>query len=273
MTIQRNMLIEGSKQKPILLDRYFHDEARPLVIFSHGFKGFKDWGHFNQMADFIFSKGFHFVKFNFSYNGTTPKHPVDFVDLEAFANNNFSIELNDLGLVIDDSVTALGSRCEDVCLIGHSRGGGITLLKAAEDSRVKKIATWASVHEYGRLWNEETISAWKEKGKIEVFNGRTHQHMPLYYQMYDDYCANQDRLHIPSLVPKINIPGLIVHAKDDPTVPVAFASELVSWNQNFELRLLESGAHTFDGKHPWEEPALPANSLKVCEETIRFFAS
>ncbi len=273
MTIQRNMVIDGAKQKPILLDRYFHDAAKPLVIFSHGFKGFKDWGHFNKIADLFFNNGFHFVKFNFSHNGTTPEHPVDFVDLEAFANNNFSIELNDLSLVIDDSINALGSRCAAIYLVGHSRGGGITLLKAAEDLRIKKIATWASVNEYGRFWKKETMTAWKKKGKIEVFNGRTHQYMPLYYQLYHDYYANRDRLHIPSVVPKITIPGLIIHAKDDPTIPVAFASELVSWNKNFELLVLESGAHTFDGKHPWEAPTLPESSLKVCEETIRFFAS
>mgnify|MGYP002020764100 CR=1 FL=1 len=29
-------------------------------------------------------------------------------------------------------------------LLGHSRGGGISLLKTAEDSRISKVVSWAS---------------------------------------------------------------------------------------------------------------------------------
>ncbi len=44
--------------------------------------------------------GFAFLKFNFSHNGTTPDHPQDFVDLEAFGNNNYTKQLFDLGKVL-----------------------------------------------------------------------------------------------------------------------------------------------------------------------------
>src|SRR5260221_9862865 len=87
----------------MLMDLTF-DTAQPnapLVIFAHGFKGFKDWGTHNLVARYFAANGFRFLKFNFSHNGTTPDHPIDFADLIAFSDNTFTIELEDLKYVID----------------------------------------------------------------------------------------------------------------------------------------------------------------------------
>jgi len=150
-----NHLIEGKHQKPILVDYRLPVDTSPapVIIFVHGFKGFKDFGAFNMIANQFAEKGFAYVKFNFSHNGTSPEHPVDFVDLEAFGENNFSKELDDLGTVIDwlnDLPETKKSRLDltKLFLVGHSRGGGIVLLKGAEDERVQKICTWASVSDY-----------------------------------------------------------------------------------------------------------------------------
>ena len=126
-------IISGSRNKPILLD--VHEpikEIKSIIIFSHGFKGFKDWGTFNKMASFFADKGYVFVKFNFSFNGTSIESPENFVDLEAFANNNFTIELDDLGLVIDWVRIRYNNLA--ISLLGHSRGGAISILKSSEDS-------------------------------------------------------------------------------------------------------------------------------------------
>src|SRR4051812_26286600 len=97
-----NKQIAGSKERPILLDAFYleNSQAKDTVIFSHGFKGFKDWGHFNAVSKRFATEGLIFVKFNFSYNGTSPLQPDTFVDLDAFGNNNYIIELDDLKLVM-----------------------------------------------------------------------------------------------------------------------------------------------------------------------------
>ena len=46
-------------------------KPKPVVVFFHGFKGLKDWGPWHLMADFFAERGYVFVKFNFSHNGTT----------------------------------------------------------------------------------------------------------------------------------------------------------------------------------------------------------
>ena len=98
-----NIVIAGSVGKPILIDITFKANAQPkqVVVFCHGFKGFKDWGPFNKIATHFAEKDIVFVKFNFSYNGTTTDDPLNFVDLKAFGNNNFCKELDDLSLVLD----------------------------------------------------------------------------------------------------------------------------------------------------------------------------
>ncbi|RMI25822.1 MAG: dienelactone hydrolase, partial [Calditrichaeota bacterium] len=228
-----NLQIPGKHGRPIVLDVYFQADGRPkpVVVFSHGFKGFKDWGHWHLVAEAFAGRGFVFVKFNFSHNGTRPENLTEFVDLEAFGNNNFSIELDDLGAVMDyitgeeAPVPREERQPEQLYLIGHSRGGGITILKAREDKRVKKIATWASVSEFGKYWTEEVVKEWQEKGVVYVVNARTGQQMPLYRQLYEDFQRNRDRLDIPAAVKSLTIPFLIVHGTADEAVPYADAVE------------------------------------------------
>ena len=103
MKIIKNIRINGKHNKPILTDLFFKEsnQLKPILIFCHGYKGFKDWGAWNLMAQNFANAGFFFVKFNFSHNGGTAEQPIDFPDLEAFGNNNYSKELDDLGNVID----------------------------------------------------------------------------------------------------------------------------------------------------------------------------
>ncbi len=279
MKILTNIKVPGLHQKPILLDVFYKNDSRPkpIVIFSHGFKGFKDWGHWHLVAQEFAGNEFVFVKFNFSHNGVTEDDLLNFGDLEAFGHNNFSIELDDLGTVIDfvtrEASPVLQSEMDvdKLYLIGHSRGGGITILKAAEDARVKKIVTWASVHDYQKFWGDEFIAGWKEKGVQYIANARTGQQMPLYWQLYEDYQKNLERLHIPTAIKKLKIPAMLVHGTADPAVPYAAALEMKEWNPNLELLTIEGGDHVFSGKHPWNENSLPEDTTKAINATINFF--
>lgn len=278
MKINCNSIIDGKHGKPILYDSYLHANAdrKPVIVFIHGFKGFKDWGTFHLLGLAFAKAGFVFIKFNLSHNGSTPDQPEELTDLEAFGNNNFSIELDDLGCVIEHITNAPQALKQNVdaskiFLVGHSRGGGLAILKAAEDKRVKKIATWASVIEFGRFWDKHTMDTWQKKGVHHVLNSRTGQQLPLYYQLYEDYFANQERLYIPDAVRQLTIPTLIVHGTNDETVPFAWAKEMHGWNENSTLLPIEGTGHTFGGRHPWNEPALPASLQEVVDATCRFF--
>lgn len=271
----KNLQIAGSKDKPILLDCFYKEDglAKPIIIFSHGFKGFKDWGHFNVMAQQFAEAGFVFIKFNFSYNGTTTEDPLNFGDLEAFGNNNYIIELDDLKKVMDWALSYEALKKESdgnkLYLLGHSRGGGITILKAGEDARVKKIVTWASVSQMDRN-KPLTVETWKRDGVVYAKNARTKQDMPLYYQFYETILANKERLNIHHAVKRLTIPFLIVHGTADTAVKYRDAEELLLWAKHGKLLKIENGDHTFGVKHPFREP-LPEMAKEVIEKTIGFF--
>ena len=176
MITKESLIINGSRSKKILIDVNFNHnfKKKPIIIFSHGFKGFKDWGPFNKMAENFAEKNFFFIKFNFSYNGTSIENPNDFVDLDAFGNNNFSIELDDLNLVInwinDNSKFSNEIDTNNINLLGHSRGGAISILKSNEDSRINKVISWASPSNFINRMDESKLDTWKKSGVAYIFN-------------------------------------------------------------------------------------------------------
>lgn len=271
--------IRGSENKPIGIDVRTPVKSAdkvPFIIFSHGFKGFKDWGTFNMIADWFAEKGLGFVKFNFSHNGVTPESPLDFVDIDAFAKNTFSKEMDDLGSVIDFVLSEAFLRENDfdpdqLYLVGHSRGGGISILKAAEDKRVRKLATWGAMNDFGKYWTSDVVKKWKKAGQIEVLNSRTGRQMPLNYSLYEDYQKHLDRLYIQAAVIKMNIPFLIIHGRNDETVGVSAAYEMNDWNKDCtEIYIVEEANHVFGAKHPWDSGHLPKLTEEVLHKTLKF---
>jgi uncharacterized protein len=66
-----------------------------LIIFVHGFMGFKDWGAWHLVQEYFTEKGFAFCKFNLSHNGGTVQNGIDFPDEESFARNTYSFTSNE----------------------------------------------------------------------------------------------------------------------------------------------------------------------------------
>jgi pimeloyl-ACP methyl ester carboxylesterase len=265
--------IPGAKGRGMLVDITYDDALKnaPLVIFAHGFKGFKDWGTHNLVANYFAENGFRYLKFNFSHNGTTAQHPVDFVDLIAFSDNTFSIELEDLHDVIDFIYNGSSMPAElGVYLIGHSMGGGISIIQTAEDNRIKKLVTMASIAGFGNLWPKEAEKQWKLQGIMYFPNKRTGQQMPVKSGLLDDLESNPARLNILAKAAEIKQPWLIMHGDEDTTVPVKFAKELKKTNKQAGLIIIPGADHTFGGTHPYPDNTLPATLLKFCDDVIAF---
>ncbi len=246
------------------------------VIVSHGFKGFMDWGHFPLVGEKIAERGHVVIMFNYSHNGTSSESPSDFVRLDLFAKNTYSRELFDLGKVLDETeqselLKSSGVNGKSVILVGHSRGGGIAIAKAAEDARIQKLITWASIGSFGAFFgqNKDMLEQWKSEGVMYTYNARTGQQMPLNYSLYEDALLHPE-LNISAAASKINIPWLIIHGEDDPTVPVAVAHHLKSIQPDATLFVMEGAHHNFGGKHPLDESADFEQIELLAEKTIEF---
>ncbi|WKK79992.2 alpha/beta hydrolase family protein [Marivirga arenosa] len=277
--IQENIIINSSlHEKPITADiKYIPSkDKKPLILFVHGFKGFKDWGVFNLFANEMANRGFIFMKINLSHNGTTPENLTDFEDLEAFGNNNFTIELHDL----KDSIDYLYSEnniipndeidYNQLNLAGHSRGGGLVILKAREDDRIKKVITLAAISDLSKRWPESFLKEWRDKGVQYIENKRTNQLMPLYVQLYDDVLENPDRLSIPNAIKEMKQPLLAFHGTKDETLPIEMAYQIKEIKPDTELIIYDNENHVFGAAHPWKENKLPQTFENILNEIERF---
>lgn len=251
--------------------------SKPVILFVHGFKGFKDWGFFNQLAGYFAENGFVFVKMNFSHNGTTPDHPVDFVDLEAFGKNNFSIEQDDMDNVLNwlqdynNPIPDVEVDRNKILLLGHSRGGAAAVLKAWHDQRIKGVSAWAAINDLGHHFSKKEIQQWKSAGVMYIDNVRTGQRMPLYFQLAEDFDRNRNKFDVPRAIRELRIPFQLIHGSEDETLPVEMAHQSKRWNPRIELVILKGADHTFGGKHPWKKLKLPVNAEKAADATIEFF--
>ncbi|SDR71956.1 Alpha/beta hydrolase family protein [Formosa sp. Hel1_31_208] len=277
----KNQVIHRTNNKPILYDLYFNpsNKPKPLVIFCHGYKGFKDWGCWDLVAERFSKEAIFFAKFNFSHNGGTIENPIDFPDLNAFAENNYSKELDDLNAVIDLLLSKDFNYYHDidpnnVTLIGHSRGGGISIIKTSENKRITKLITWASVSDFSsRFGSTDAILNWRIAGVKYVLNGRTKQQMPHHFQFYKDFKDHEERLHIESAAKQIKVPSLIIHAKGDVAVKFSEAEALKSWSAKAMLIAIEGSNHVFGASHPWKSNVLPNQLKYVVEQSIDFIKS
>jgi len=275
-----NIVIEGKHKKPILLDICYDasktSQPKPIVIFCHGYKGFKNWGPWDTVANHFATRGLLFLKFNFSHNGGTIDQPIDFTDLEAFAQNNYCKELDDLSTIIDwihntTSIMDIKKDLSNITFIGHSRGGGICTIKAAEDQRVNKLITWASVSDYSnRFPKGDAFESWKKTGRYTVLNGRTKQQMPHDFQFYNNFKENEGRLNILKASSTLQIPQLVIHGTNDKTVDHSEAMALHQSNPSSELLLIPEANHVFGSKHPWNEHYLPKHLKKITDASIDF---
>ena len=277
MKISHNNILLREQKKPILIDYFFkqNKQKKPLVIFCHGYKGYKDWGSWNIMAQEFAKADLFFVKFNFSHNGGTMENPIDFPDLEAFANNNYSIELEDLESVINSVLNHQIFETEidktNITLIGHSRGGGIAVLKASQNTKISKVISWNGISDIeARFPKGEALEAWKKAGVGYIQNTRTKQQMPNKFQVYEDYLANKDNLDIKKAIKNLEIPHLIAQGTNDIVVLPIEAENMHKWNVNSELFMVEDMDHGLGNLQPWLEEKLPEFMVKVVDKSIAF---
>jgi pimeloyl-ACP methyl ester carboxylesterase len=264
-----NGIYRGSLGRESLFDLEIPDNWNgTLVIFVHGFMGFKDWGAWSLVQDYFTSHNFGFAKFNLSHNGGTTHNGIDFPDELAFAQNTYSKEIKDISLFREHIQTLIQPR--QTYLIGHSRGGGDVILHA-QKTQVDKIALWASISDIGSRFPEGTeLAEWKNSGVRTITNSRTKQALPQHYSLYADFKLHEERLNIEHAIKLNTRPIAVIHGSNDTSVPLAEGQALAQWSGT-ELVTIEGADHVFGAKHPWEESSLPSPLLVACEATLAFF--
>jgi pimeloyl-ACP methyl ester carboxylesterase len=273
---EKNLIYEGADGRKSLYDLTIPKNWNgKIILFVHGYMGFKDWGCWNLVGEFFVENSFGFVKYNVSHNGGTTEHPIDFPDTDAFARNTYSKELEDFESIIktlDNRLKDDGIAGYEIYPIGHSRGGGIVALQS-KHPRIDKWASWAGISSIAKRFPQgETLEAWRENRYRYVKNGRTKQELPHHFDQFVDFEANRARLNIENYCKSNSKPCLILHGREDTSVSLSEGENLANWTQT-PLLVIENTQHTFGASHPWSSSEMPKALEEVCRQTLLFFES
>jgi dienelactone hydrolase len=259
-------------------DVFIKDDAqeysrKPVVIICHGFKGFKDWGMFPRIGEYMAEQGFVAITFNFSGNGVG-EDPESFTELEKFGRNTYQQELNDLDFLIQQvkhGGLPLGEHMDAyrIGIMGHSKGGGDTILYASSyPENVRAIATWNGIAHVD-IFGADVRRQVEEEGVGYVMNGRTGQKMPIEKVVLDDIDVNARQYDLLNCVAQLNVPLLIVQGREDFPRLVKGAESLNEHARQAVLYWVDGAGHTFNMVHPHKEDT--SEFLEALDVTTKFF--
>lgn len=258
---------------PILVDvrSTSRHASQPAVLVMHGFKGFKDYAFLPVIGDRLARAGFLAV--NISVSGSGVDAAGEFTLLDRFAHNTYTREMDDIERVIAAVISGeLGAApAASLGILGHSRGGGVSLCVARETPSIRAIVTWAAVSTI-RRYSDEVVELWRRRGTMDVENARTHQSLPMDFEIVEDALAHADRFDIEKAAALVSCPWLLVHGRNDETISVAEAERLAAQatSEGFESLFIDGATHTFGARHPWSGHT--AETERLFGATVRFLS-
>lgn len=257
--IRKTIHIKNKYSEDIHIDLRCREDIKnaPAIIIVHGFKGFKNWGFFPDLSERLAIAGYVTVTANFSRNGIGYDYNT-FKELDKFAQNTVSHELDDLQSIIEniknENIAKKTIDLEKLALLGHSKGGAISILKAAElGDGIQAIVTLASVSSFFRFTDDQ-IKQWNKKGVIEVENSRTKQMMPINKTFWDDLNKNKKKFDVLKAAENLSIPALFIHGNSDETVSYTESENIYESCSSYvkRLEIIEDCSHTFGITHPFQ---------------------
>jgi dienelactone hydrolase len=271
---ERALTLRNADADPLRTDVRLPDGAGPfpVVVIVPGYKGFKDWGMFPPTGRRLAEAGVASVAVNPSHNGVG-ESLTEFDEPERFARNTPGREAADVAAVLD---AVAAGRVDDaldpdrIGLLGHSRGGGVVLLAASGDARVRAVVTWASIAHFDRS-TERAKTEWRRLGYREVPNLRTGQILREDVAVLEDLERHRDAYDLEDACRRMEAPLLALHGELDEAVPAAEAEKLAAWSGHAASRaeIVPKAGHTFGAVHPWAGPTAAWEA--TVDATARWF--
>jgi cephalosporin-C deacetylase-like acetyl esterase len=256
-----------------------HVEApAPVVVGVHGFKGFRRWGFWPAIGTSLNRDGFAFVGFDMSHNGVGVSG-LEFDEPERFEANTWAREEEDLGVVL---AALRGGRlpgaarvdASRLALLGHSRGGGLAVVRAAGDPGVRAVVALAPIATT-RRFDAATLERGRAAGFIPIVNTRTHQVLRFGAAAIAELSARTD-LHdvAASHASRLAAPLLVVHGEADEAVDPREGRALAAAAPRGTFVGVAGGDHVFGCRHPWagstpEFDRFLAETTRFLRESLR----
>ncbi|MHC4947495.1 MAG: alpha/beta hydrolase [Planctomycetota bacterium] len=271
--------IEGSRGETILGNT--HEPAGTpagVVLVAHGFKGYKDYGMFPRIARELAAAGLVAHRFNFSHSGMTEAVET-FARPDLFERDTWNRQVEDLdALAVALAAGRLEGQGLPCVLLGHSRGGVSVLLAAgrwaSSPSRPSPagVITVAAPATCNTLTPEQEVELLRE-GSLESPSSRTGQALRVGADFLREQQADPAGHDLTALVRRITCPLLVVHGRDDPTVPAESADAIGRAAGALAETLVINGAdHVFNTPNPFPDDAAPSPQLAEMLDAVTAFA-
>jgi uncharacterized protein len=249
--VERSFRIWNPTGDVITGDFRFVDDgaSKPIIVVCHGFTAHKDWGPFPNFGRGFASRGFASVVFNFSHNGIggdTKK----LTEVEKFSRNTIGKELADLRAVFDAVESGkIGNEFVErnrIGIVGHSRGGGVSILHASLDTRAKAVAAWSTVATFFR-YSQHQREVWERQGYLPVTIRSMQTKLRYGIEVLRDLEANKEKYDLVEAVRRLTAPLLFVHGEADVAVKPTEAEKLfeASDKSRTEFVMLEHTGHLY----------------------------
>ena len=276
--------LPGAVGQPILGNTHLpdHDAASApvgVLLISHGFKGYKDYGFFPHLAQSAADRGLIAHRYNFSHSGMTNR-------LETFERPDL-FELDTWGKQVYDLLAVhaavgqgqLAGQGLPIIWFGHSRGGLTSILAAArlfEQDRPNAPAGVISVaapHEPGAGYDERARELMYRQGYVESPSARTGQALRVRLVWLLEIEQAPAAFDPVRAIGKIACPILLLHGEADPTVPVAAAHALAAAaSSNARLETIPDAGHTFNCPNPLPPDTEPPAETQTMVRHVCDFA-
>ncbi|GKU77991.1 S9 family peptidase [Paenibacillus sp. L3-i20] len=228
------------------------EAKKPVLLLLHGFKGFKDWGFFPYAAEQFAKLGYAVITFNFSHSGV---NEIDFDELDKFGEATHTKEQLDIQAVVDairEESLPLSSYMDidRMFIVGHSRGGGNSVLFAAASSRVKAVVAWNGIAECN-LFGEAFRAQVLKDGIGYVANARTKQQMPIKAVFFEDLDSHKEQYNIVAQAAASAVPMLFIQGDMDSEFIRSGYDRLQAAAPHHQFVTIEGADHTFGARHPF----------------------
>jgi dipeptidyl aminopeptidase/acylaminoacyl peptidase len=222
-----------------ILDYTFHDansRTRDLLVIGHGVTGNKDRPLIMALAESVENEGLSVLRFSFSGNGFSGG---DFRDC------TISKEVEDLKAV----VSAAEANGYKVTYTGHSMGGAVGVLAAANDDRIRNLISLAGMVNTQAFYD-------REFGEVTPGEGTMWEEpeCPLSLNYKNDMYEIGS---VGSRASEVKVPWLLIHGDADDVIPVEDSREIYALaNEPKNLIEIPGANHVFSGTG--EEPVIEA---------------
>lgn len=251
---------------PVVFDVYkaVSKSPRPAILLLHGFKGFRQWGFLPEAARRFADGGFHVIAIDLSGNGMRGTDD-QVIDTDAFRNQTISADIHDVTQVLtwmlahaNDASVLDGQWDGSVHLVGHSRGGALSLIIARQlvESPTKiclhRIVLWNSIGTLVR-WTPRQRAVWESDQQITVENARTGQKLAMGFQYVTDIERNETTFDLAAATTCLANRVVFIHAEQDVTASLKEITPLVSiTGRSDALVVIPNTGHTFGIQHPFQ---------------------